>query len=184
MTITAQDARAVHAEADCLAGPEALDTALDALAADITARLGDELPLVLCVMNGGLIPTAELLMRLTFPLEIDYLHATRYGMETQGQQLEWKAYPKTSVKGRTVLVVDDIFDQGHTLKAVCEYLHVQGAKCVLSAVTVNKLHNRKVADFLPDFVGLDIEDRFLYGFGMDYQGVYRNVKGIYAVKGN
>lgn len=182
MTTTAAEAQRVHDEADCLINAEQLATALDRMASDITERLQDSDPLVLAVMNGGMVPAAELLIRLNFPLQMDYIHATRYGNETVGRELVWKVYPSTPVEGRTVLIIDDIFDQGHTLAAICEYLKAQGAGEVLTAVTVNKLHDRKVK-FQPDFVGLDVEDRFLYGFGMDYQGYFRNTLGIYAVKG-
>lgn len=172
----------IHQEADCLVNATQLSAALDTMANAITKRLAESEPLVLTVMNGGLIPAAELLLRLDFPLQMDYLHATRYGNATQGGELEWRVYPTTPIEGRTLLVIDDIFDQGHTLAAISHYLQEQGAREVLSAVIINKLHDRKV-DFQPDFIGLEVEDRFLYGFGMDYQGFYRNANGIYAVKG-
>lgn len=182
MEITAAEALQIHCEADCLVSGEQLASALDQMASKITDRLEDSSPLVLTVMNGGMIPAAELLIRLKFPLQMDYLHATRYGNATVGSELEWRIYPTTSVEGRTVLIIDDIFDQGHTLAAIGDYLKQHGAREVLTAVVINKLHDRKV-DFTPDFVGVDVEDRFLYGFGMDYKGFYRNANGIYAVKG-
>ncbi|OMH32742.1 hypoxanthine-guanine phosphoribosyltransferase [Motiliproteus sp. MSK22-1] len=182
MTLSSDEINAIHNEADCLATADQLDQALDSMAQDIKKELADSCPLVLSVMNGGLIPTAQLILKLDFPLELDYLHATRYGDAVEGAELEWKVYPATSIENRTVLVVDDIFDQGHTLEAVCKYLSAKGAKQVLSAVVINKLHDRKV-DFRPDYIGLEIEDRFLYGFGMDYKGYLRNANGIYAVKG-
>lgn len=182
MTSSAAEAAQVHAQADCLVNAEQLDAALAQMAAAIHERLHDKAPLVLCVMNGGLIPAALLTLKLDFPLELDYLHASRYGMATEGGELDWRVFPKTDVRGRSVLVIDDIFDQGNTLAAICDYLEQAGAAEVLSAAVINKLHERKVA-FRPDFMGLEIEDRFLYGFGMDYKGYLRNVKGIYAVKG-
>lgn len=181
MTISAADAMQTHQQADCLVSAQQLDETLDSMAQAISERLKERAPLVLVVMNGGLIPAAELLVRLDFPLEVDYLHATRYGNETVGGTLSWKVYPATSVENRCVLIIDDIFDQGHTLAAISTYLREHGAAEVLSAVTINKLHDRKV-DFLPDFIGIEVADRFLYGFGMDYQGFFRNLKGIYAVK--
>ena len=182
MPISAEEALKVHREADCLVSAERLSTALDAMAVQITERLGNQAPLVLTVMNGGLIPAAELLLRLQFPLQMDYLHATRYGNATQGGELEWRVYPSTPIENQTVLIVDDIFDQGHTLAAISQYLRDHGAGEVLSAVLISKRHDRKV-DFQPDFIGVEVEDRFLYGFGMDYQGFFRNANGIYAVKG-
>ncbi len=182
MTISSDEIAAIHAEADCLANAEQLERALDTMAAAISQQLAGKAPLVLSVMNGGLIPAAQLLLKMDFPLELDYVHASRYGNAIEGSELQWKVYPSAPIAGRTVLVIDDIFDQGHTLAAVCKYLEGKGATRVLSAVVINKLHDRK-ADFRPDFVGLDIEDRFLYGFGMDFRGYLRNANGIYAVKG-
>lgn len=169
-------------EADCLISEAELNDALDKMAKQITDDLADKLPLVICVMNGGLLPTGALMQRLQFPLELDYVHASRYGMETTGSTLNWTRYPQADFKGRDVLIVDDIFDQGHTLEAIIKWFEENGAQNVYSATVVNKLHNRKV-DMRPDYNGLDVEDRFLFGYGMDYQGYFRNLQGIYAAKG-
>ncbi|MGO3344796.1 MAG: hypoxanthine-guanine phosphoribosyltransferase [Marinomonas sp.] len=170
-------------ESDCLIDANQIDIALDKMATQITADLKDKMPLVICVMNGGLIPTASLIERLPFPIELDYVHASRYGMETEGTKLKWMSYPQTDIIDRDVLIVDDIFDQGHTLQAIIEWFEKQGAKSVFTATVINKLHDRKV-DIAPDYIGLDVEDRFLFGFGMDYKGAFRNLKGIYAIKGS
>lgn len=170
-------------ESDCLIDAQQIDIALDNMAKQITTDLADKLPLVICVMNGGLIPTAALIERLPFPIELDYVHASRYGMDTEGTNLKWMSYPQTDIKDREILIVDDIFDQGHTLQAIIEWFEAQGAKNVFSATIVNKLHDRKV-EMTPDYIGLDVEDRFLFGFGMDYKGAFRNLKGIYAIKGS
>jgi len=181
MTITYAQAISVHEQADLLVSGETIAKSIENMAADITAALSKEMPLVLCVLNGGLIPMAQLLLKLQFPLETDYLDATRYGKKTVGTNLSWLARPSIDINNRTVLVVDDIYDEGHTLAAICEYLKEAGAKNVYAAALLNKVHDRKV-DYVPDFIGLDVEDRFVYGFGMDYQGYLRNVDGIYAVK--
>jgi len=170
-------------EADCLVSETQLNSAIDKMAINISKDLEDKIPLVMCVMNGGLIPTAALLKRLKFPLELDYIQATRYGMSTTGNELEWLSYPQLSVQGRNILVVDDIFDQGHTLLAICNWLKEKGAANVYTATIINKLHDKKI-DMTPDYVGIDVEDRFLFGYGMDYQGFFRNLQGIYAVKGS
>lgn len=172
----------ILSEADCLVSEAQLNEALDKMAAQITDDLADKLPIVICVMNGGLLPTGALLQRLQFPLELDYVHASRYGMNTSGSELNWTRYPQADFKGRDVLIVDDIFDQGHTVEAIIKWFEENGAQNVYSATVINKLHDRKV-EMRPDFIGLDIEDRFLFGYGMDYQGYFRNLQGIYAVKG-
>jgi hypoxanthine phosphoribosyltransferase len=174
------------AQADCLATPAAVEAALDRMASAIRAELADCNPLVYAVMNGGLIVAGWLLARLDFPLEVSYLHASRYGMQLQGNSLlDWRARPTQDLGGRTILVIDDILDEGHTLKAICQHLAEEGAARVLTAVLVNKCHDRKaVPGMRADFTGLDIADRFLFGCGMDYKGYWRNAAGIYALKGH
>jgi len=174
----------VMAEADCIFTPAEVTAALERLAAAITARLAAANPLVLCVMHGGLITTGQLLPRLKFPLESGYLHATRYGHETCGGHLDWKVRPTENLRGRTVLLVDDILDEGRTLAAIIDYCLQEGAGEVLTAVLVDKQHERKARPELKgDFIGLVSPDRFLFGCGMDYKGYWRNAPGIYAVKG-
>lgn len=173
------------AEADCLADRASVEAALDRMAEAITARLHDRNPLVYAVMNGGLVLAGSLLPRLPFPLEMAYLHATRYGDALRGQSIEWRVPPTQPAAGRHVLVLDDILDEGHTLAAIIDTLSAQGATSVSSAVLVHKIHDRKAYPGMrADFSGLDIEDRFLFGYGMDYRGYWRNAPGIFAVKGH
>ncbi len=180
MSVSFETAQAVLARADCLHTIAEVDAAFDRMAASITQQLGDSAPLVICVMQGGLIATGLLLSRLQFPLQVDYIHASRYGGETRGGELDWKVAPHHELKGRTVLLVDDIHDEGITLQAIIDFCEQQGAARVVSAVLVNKLHDRKHAP-LADFVGLNVVDRYLFGYGMDYKGYLRNAPGIYAV---
>src|SRR6266581_2877438 len=165
----------VYAEADCLFTAEELATALVRMASAITSRLAAANPVVLCVMHGGLIVTGRLLPRLLFPLETGYLHATRYGHELCGSHLDWRVRPTEDLRGRTVLLVDDVLDEGVTLAAIIDYCQAEGARDVLTAVLVNKNHPRKARPELNgDFVGLVAPDRFLFGCGMDYKGYWRN----------
>ena len=184
MTADLEEIRRVMTEADCLASPEQVSAALDRMAAAITSELAGQNPLLYCVMNGGLVVAGRLLAHLNFPLELAYLHATRYGHELQGGKLlDWRARPSQDPRGRTVLVVDDILDEGYTLQAICQHLAEQGATRVLSAVLVHKDHQRKARPGMrADFTGLDIADRFLFGCGMDYKGYWRNAAGIHALK--
>lgn len=180
MSISAQQASEVLANADCLFDETQVNQAYDRMAADITASMGDTDPLVLCVMTGGVIAAGHLLTRLRFPLQIDYIHATRYGGNTTGGELKWIASPRASLECRSVLLIDDIHDVGATLDAIIAYCLSAGAQSVYSAVLVNKLHDRK-AGRPADFVGIDVEDRYLFGCGMDYKGYHRNLPAIYAV---
>lgn len=183
MTVSEDEIRRVRAEAECLHDRPAVEAAFDRMAAAIRTRLEGSNPLVLCVMTGALIPAGHLLTRLDFPLQVDYLHATRYRHRTQGGTLEWKARPQLPLTGRHVLVIDDILDEGHTLAAILAYCREAGASSVSSAVLVDKRRPRD-HDLRPDFVGLEIEDRYVFGYGMDYKGYLRNAAGIYAVKGS
>lgn len=176
--------RSIIQQSDCLYTAAEVEAAIAHMAEAITHRLADADPVILCVMNGGLIITGQLLPLLTFPLQLDYAHATRYGAETRGGGLLWLVKPVMSLRDRTVLIVDDILDEGHTLAAIMDYCLTQGAREVLTAILVNKLHERKALPGLKgDFVGLQAPDRFLFGYGMDYQNYWRNAPGIYAVKG-
>ena len=182
MPITQDHIRQVSAEADCLFSAAQVEAALDAIAEKITTKHSENNPLVLCVMNGGLIVTGSLMLRLNFPLQQDYLHATRYRGETQGGDLKWLAEPTHDMKNRHVLIVDDILDEGYTLAAIAEHCREAGALSVETVALVEKLHARKQG-IQADYIGLQVEDRYLFGYGMDYKGYLRNAAGIFAVKG-
>ncbi len=180
MAISADQARQVFEKSECCYTHQEVGEALDIMASDIKAVLQDKNPLLLCVMNGGLIAMAQLLLRLPFPLQYDYIHATRYQGETQGSELNWVTEPSAKMKNRHVLIVDDILDEGLTMAAIIEYCQLNGAASVYTAVLVNKKHDRKsLAE--ADFTGLQVSDRYVFGYGMDYKGYLRNLNGIYAV---
>lgn len=175
----------VFDEADCLYTQEEVEGAIRRMAGDITEKLADKNPLIFAVMNGGLVFCGKLLTHLQFPLESSYMHATRYRNTTSGGELDWKVPPLQELKGRTVMVVDDILDEGHTLAAIIEHCEKAGAKEVLSCVLIDKTHDRKARPGQKsDFTGLECEDRYVFGYGMDYQGYWRNAPGIYALKGH
>jgi hypoxanthine phosphoribosyltransferase len=179
-----KEANKLLADADLLVTESEVSTAIDRIAEEITNQLKDSNPILLCIMNGGLIFTGQLLTRLVFPLEVDYVHATRYGHETNGTHLHWTVRPQLDLKDRIVLLLDDILDEGVTLAAIAEYCRQQGAAQVLMAVLVEKLHLRKVTPGMhADFIGIEVGDRFLFGYGLDYKGYWRNAPGIYAVIG-
>jgi len=176
-----QDARAVRDRAERIYTAAEVEAALQSMAARITVAVGGENPLVLCVLNGGIIPTGKLLPRLEFPLQLDSVHVSRYRGRTRGEELVWYSRPRIALRARTVLVIDDILDEGHTLAAVLEECRAAGARRVLSVVLVDKQHARKVPGLHCDIVGLQAPDRYLFGSGMDYRNYLRNVPGIYAV---
>lgn len=159
-----------------------VEAALDRMAINIHKELHDKNPVIICVMIGGLVPMGNLLPRLDFPLEVDYVHATRYRGDITGGDLHWKVRPSTNLKDRTVLVVDDILDGGVTLARILEEVSSMGAKQVYSAVLVDK-HNKRVENGLEhaDFVGLEVDDHYIFGYGMDYNEYLRNAPGIFVV---
>jgi len=160
---------------------EEIQTTLDRLAAAIGQRLHASNPLVLTVMGGAVVFAGQLLPRLAFPLNCDYLHATRYGDVTSGGELSWLVEPRTPVAGRTVLVLDDILDEGVTLAAVKQRLLAMGAKeCLIAVLTEKDLGRAKPV--AADFVGLQLPNRYVFGCGMDVKGAWRNLPAIYALK--
>lgn len=168
-------------QADVLYSAEVVTSAIEQLSQKITASLKDAKPLVLCVMGGAVVFSGQLLPKLTFPLEFDYVQASRYHNQTEGQDLVWKVEPRDNVRGRTVLLLDDILDEGHTLAAIKEKCLAQGAARVVIAVLAEKELNR-AKPIAADFVGLTVPNRYVFGCGMDVYGWWRNLPAIYALK--
>lgn len=181
MAIDAKTAQAVYEQADILYSEQEVEYALDKIAREITDRLATSDPIVICIMNGGLIATGKLLPRLDFPLRVDYLHASRYHGQTSAGELNWIKQNHQKLQDENILIIDDILDEGITLRAIVEFCQEKGAASVLSAVVVEKLHQRSNG-FKADFIGLQVEDRYVFGFGMDYKGYLRNAPGIFAVR--
>jgi hypoxanthine phosphoribosyltransferase len=168
----------VAERAELLVTPAAMSQAVDRMAVAITHRLAGTDPLVLCVLTGGLVATGLLLPRLPFQLRLDYVHATRYRGGTRGGELTWHYRPSDAIRGEQVLIVDDILDEGVTLEQVARACVEDGAVGVHTAVLVAKrrAHRREA-----DFVGVEVPDRYLFGFGLDYRGYFRNAAGVFAV---
>jgi len=173
---------ATLAAADLIYTVEQVEQAFDRLAEAIAVTLRDSNPILLCVMVGGIVPTGKLLMRLDFPLQVDYLHATRYREKTAGGKLQWLKHPEISLTDRTVLIVDDILDEGLSLAAIVEECNRAGARAVYTAVLLEKTVARHRGLKRVDFVGLTAPNRYVFGYGMDYLRYLRNAAGIYAVK--
>lgn len=171
------------AEADCLHSRADVERAIDRLADELTRDLSQEDPLLLCVMNGGIVFSGELLTRLPFRLQLDYVHASRYRGELSGAELQWIHRPGTPVRNRCVLLLDDILDEGETLAGIRDWCLAQGAVRVVTAVLVDKQHDRR-CQALPhaDYTGLYAEDRYLFGYGMDCREYWRNAPGIFALR--
>lgn len=172
----------VFSKATCIFSKTDVENALDKMAAEMTLKLSESSPIFICVLLGGTIPLGNLLPRLNFPLELDYAHATRYSGKTHGAQIVWKAKPTSKLNNRTVVILDDILDGGVTLATIKDYCLEQGAKEVFTAVLIDKKKPRvpgAIQDV--DFKGLTVSDKFIFGYGLDYEEYLRNAPGIYAV---
>ena len=176
-----QELQQVLQQAELVFDAAYIDSAIDKLAQRLTERLGDASPLVLCVMQGGLMFTGKIMPLLPLDAEFDYIHATRYGNNTTGDVLKWLAYPKMKLENRTVLILDDILDEGYTLAAIEQYCWQQGANDVISAVLLQKRHDRLKPAMRCEYVALEVDDRYVFGYGMDYKGKLRHLNRIYAI---
>ncbi len=174
--------REVYKKATCIYTKEEIDAALDKMAVAIHEKLSHSNPIFLCVVIGGIIPMGNLLPRLDFPLEVDYVHVTRYRGEIVGKDIQWKVKPSCSLSGRTVVIVDDILDGGLTLQAIIDYCHDQAAAHVYTAVLADKVDARISGGVQSaDFCGLELDNHYVFGFGLDYKEYLRNAPGIYRV---
>ena len=161
-----------------------IEGAIARIGAELTRALADERALFLTVMHGGMLFAARLALSVDCDIELDYVHATRYRGATQGGTLHWLRKPQTAMRGRTVILADDILDEGHTLAALRDACLAQGARRVLIAVLCEKRHARRMPGFEADFIGVEVPDRYVFGYGMDYHEQGRNLPGIYALRGD
>ena len=179
-----EEAQRVLDSAVVLHDAEAVAQSCKALAACITEECGGKNPVIMPVMMGGMFAASEIIKHLDFPFELDYIHATRYRNETVGDELIWKVLPSVDLRNRVVVVIDDILDEGHTLRAVEASLQAQEPTALMIAVLVNKQTPKRVAGVQVDMIGLEVEDHYVFGCGMDYKGYWRQLPAIYAVAGS
>ncbi|MFS2022291.1 hypoxanthine-guanine phosphoribosyltransferase [Massilia sp. GER05] len=178
-------ARALLANAEEIVSADTVQAAVRNVAEVLNQRFDNddtgEFPLVLGVMGGAVVFTGNLLPQLTFPLEFDYIHVTRYGDLDRGGEVVWKVIPRQDVKDRTIIIVDDILDEGETLAHVKQRLLDMGAAEVILAVFADK-ELGKVKPVQADIVGLTVPNQFVVGFGMDAHGYWRNLPGLWVIR--
>ena len=181
MALSPDQARRILDTAELICPAGVVTETVTRMAREISAALADAFPLVLCVMRGSVVFTGQLLPQLRFPLELDYVEVTRYGTEIRGGDVTWKVTPGPGVAGRVVLLLDDILDEGRTLAVIREKLLALKAQRVMIAVFCEKDTGRpKLVS--PDFMGVRLPDRYVFGFGLDVRGAWRNLPEIYALK--
>jgi hypoxanthine phosphoribosyltransferase len=176
-----QDAREILRDAVKICSVTEINKAVARVAREINTTLADANPLVIVIMRGAVVFAGQLLPQLSFPLNIDSIDAARYGDTTRGGEIVFRAMPVSDITGRTVLLVDDILDEGVTLKAIRDKLLTMGASTIMIAVFAEKLTG-KAKPLSADFVGVTLPNRYVFGYGMDVHGYWRNLPSIYAVK--
>ena len=180
-----QRAQALIKNAEEIFDADTVKAAVTRVADTLNQRFGnpedEAFPLVLGVMGGAVVFTGQLLTQLDFPLEFDYIHVTRYGDDDKGGQVVWKVIPRSNVEGRTIVVVDDILDEGETLAHVKQRLLDMGAAEVILAVFADK-DIKRAKPVQADIIGLTIPNKFVVGFGMDAYGYWRNLPGLWAIR--
>ena len=172
----------LHELADPIVDSHRLNTAVMGLAEKVSEQYKDEPVVLWCVLRGGIVVTGLLLTHVRSAMTLDYVHATRYVRNEGGSTIRWMAKPEQAIQGKHILVCDDIFDEGITLQAIVQYAETLNPLSVRSLVLCDKEHVRKPDTFRPDFIGLTVPDRYVFGSGMDFNGWWRNAPGIWALK--
>lgn len=181
MSVHEHPLASAFSRASCIHERSALEAAITRMGKDVARTLASERAVFLTVMNGGMFFAPALAFAIGSDLEFDYVHATRYGDGTVGHEVRWLHRPATPLTGRTVILADDILDEGYTLAALRDDCVAKGARRVLLAVLCEKRHDRRVAGLQADFVGVEVPDRYVFGYGLDYYGQGRNLPAIYAL---
>jgi hypoxanthine phosphoribosyltransferase len=177
------DPREILTQSILIASREEMMQAVDRMADEINAYYGDREIILLAVMTGAILPATWIASRLKMPLRMDFVHATRYSGQTEGGQLDFRVPPRLNLQDQEVLIVDDIYDVGLTLELIERYCLARGARSVNSAVLVRKIHDRETAGEEPRFIGRDVEDKYVFGCGMDVYEHWRHLGELRALEG-
>jgi len=180
--MTEPDPQTLLKESKLLASSAQVEAAIDRMAEAINEHYGESPIILLIVMTGAIMPAAWLASRLRMPVRMDFLHATRYSGQTHGGDIEFRVPPRLNMEDQDVLVIDDIYDIGLTLQMIQRYCAARGACSVNSAVLVRKIHDRETTGELPAFIGMEIEDKYLFGCGMDAYEHWRHLDEIRALE--
>ena len=177
-----QDPRKVLENSTVIADRQEVDAAVEQIATEINAHYGDRSIILLVVMTGAIMPAAWIAARLEMPLQMDFIHATRYSGQTEGGEIEFRVPPRLNLQNQDVLIVDDIYDIGLTLQMIEHYCEARGVRSVNSAVLIRKIHNRETTGELPAFIGMEVEDKYVFGCGMDVYEHWRHLDEIRALE--
>ena len=178
---TPQELQAIKDNSDLVFSSSQIKTAVETIGLELEKIIYQKNPVMLCVMNGGLMFTADLMRSIDSDVRLDYLHVARYLDKTVGGSLHWHKEPRLSLQNQIVVIADDIYDEGYTMEELVSYCKKHGAREVITVVLLLKNKPSRHTDLKPDLFGLRVEDRYVFGYGMDYQGHLRNVPDIYAI---
>lgn len=182
MKPSSDEALRLREEADLVCTSVQVNESIQRVAKELTRDLSTHYPLFVVVMRGGVYFAGQLMAYLDFPLELEYVHATRYGEQTAGRDIDWRITPPGSVEGRDVVLIDDILDAGITLAAIRDRIAAMGAASCRCAVLAEKIL-LEPKPLRAEYVGVEVPNRFVFGCGMDAKGHWRNLPAIYAMKG-
>jgi len=180
--MTEIDPRDILKNSTLIADQREVAKAVDRLAEAVNAYYGDREIILLIVMTGAVMPAAWLASKLKMPIQMDFVHATRYAGQTEGGEIEFRVPPRLNLEGHDVLIIDDIYDIGLTLQMIEGYCESRGARSVNSAVLVRKVHDRETTGRLPEFIGMEVEDKYIFGCGMDIYEHWRHLDEIRALE--
>ena len=172
------DPRALLENSRVLFNRDEVSAAVQKMADEINEFYAGEPIIMVSVLTGAIIPAAWLATKLTMPMQMDFVHATRYRGGLYGAELEYRVPPRLDLEGKRILIVDDIFDEGHTLAAIKGSVEKRKAGSVKMAALVRKDHDRGLPRDYVDFVGLDVPDVYVFGCGMDAYEEWRHLDEI------
>jgi len=176
-----KEIKTVQEASECLFSAKDLEHTISSMADSLQSLLQDKNPICITMLNGALPFSASLLKYFNFPLQLDYIHLTRYHGDLEGSKIVQIAKPQLPLKGRCVVLMDDILDYGISLKAAKDFCLSEGAAEVITVVLLKKQLAPEVQIMQADYYGLHCPDRYVFGFGMDYKNYLRNLDGVYAL---
>lgn len=161
---------------------EEVNQRIDELAATLTAKYQGEFPVIVPVMTGAMMFATELMKRLPFKLNIDYVDVSSYEDNSQSSgRVRLLRDLSHDVNGRPVLIIEDIVDTGHTLQFLNKLFASRGAKSIETCSLLDKPARREV-EVNADYVGFEVPNEFIVGYGLDYDGLYRNLPYVGILK--
>lgn len=158
---------------------EQLNKRIAEIGAEITKRFAGEEIYLVCILKGSIFYTTELAKRIELPMNMDFMTVSSYGAETKSSGIiNIKKDLESSIEGKNVILVEDIIDSGYTLSHLCKLLRTRNPKTLTITTLLDKPDRRVVDDVVVDYTGFVIPDKFVVGFGLDFDQRYRNLPYI------